>query len=146
MNYLIYASQAARPMRSEDLADLLESSRKRNGENEITGLLIYKASLSGDDHGYFMQLLEGPSSALAATRTRIEADPRHRNMVVFEEGDSEARSFGDWSMAFRHVDQDDLAAMEGFADLGSPTFWSRARSGDLPDALDMMRWFAKEDV
>ena len=146
MKYLIYISQASRAMSHDDLLALLETSRIRNQQNKITGLLLYKGSPIGDDTGYFMQLLEGPLDEVTATQKRIELDDRHKSLLVLEDGDVEARTFPSWSMGFRHVDEEKLAKFDGYADLGSPDFWDRAQSGNTKDALEMMRFFSKEDV
>ena len=42
MYYMIYVSQAARPMTSSELTAILEKSRMHNERDGLSGLLIYK--------------------------------------------------------------------------------------------------------
>lgn len=143
MNYLVYVSQAERPMTRQELAELLERSRVYNHENGITGLLIYKYS-TDDAHAYFMQLLEGQKDVLDTIFERIAADRRHHTKVILEEGETVARSFPDWSMGFRDIDPADLATFEGYSDLGSAAFWEKARSGALSGGLEVMLSFYED--
>ena len=140
MHYLIYVSQAVRPMNPDELSAILQASRARNTSASVTGLLIYRFS-HDENRGNFLQLLEGDRAAVEATWRRIEADSRHHTKIVLEEGDTPDRSFPDWSMGFRNVDAPVLARFGGYADLGSEAFWTRARAGALPEALDLMTSF-----
>ncbi len=49
----------------------------------------------------FLQVLEGPADAVAATYNRISQDPRHRGQVVLSRKSVSQREFGEWSMAYR---------------------------------------------
>ena len=140
MNYLIYVSQAERPMTSEELAGILEQSRAYNHKDGMTGLLIYKDDAE-ERRAYFMQVLEGEKPVLDATFKRIAADRRHHTKVILEEGKIDARNFPDWSMGFRNVEPGDFEAFDGYADLGSDAFWTRAQAGDLSGSLELMRSF-----
>jgi hypothetical protein len=140
MYYLIYVSQAERPMRSEELSDILKISRKHNQGDDITGLLIYRFTPS-EERGNFMQLLEGSKQKVNEAFARIAADKRHHTKIVLEEGEIPARSFPDWTMGFRDVEATELEGFDGYSDLGSAEFWRRARAGSLRDALELMRSF-----
>jgi hypothetical protein len=140
MRYIVYVSQAAKAFSTDNLAALLEHSRDRNSADDITGLLIYRYN---DDfrRGNFLQVLEGSEDALADVWRRISSDPRHHTIIVLDEGESDARAFGDWSMGFRNVDEQDLASFVGFSQLGSDQFWQDAKKQALPDALAALRSF-----
>ena len=88
------AQPAATGMRA-GLEAILATSRRNNGRDGVTGLL-----LAGGRR--FLQALEGPSDAVLATYGRICADPRHGALVQLGCRTIEARQFGDWSMAFQH--------------------------------------------
>ena len=75
----------------EELRRVMESSRRRNAEAGITGVLRY-------DGAYFLQVLEGPRAAVEATMQRIRCDPRHTDIRLLNAGPLERRDFGDWSM------------------------------------------------
>jgi transcriptional regulator with XRE-family HTH domain len=73
------------------LADILESSLRRNPSAGLTGAL-----LAGS--GRFLQVLEGPGEAVAQLFERIMQDSRHDNVVVIEHRPIRRRQFADWSM------------------------------------------------
>ena len=140
MKFIVYVSQSAKAFSTGDLGALLEHSRDRNAADDITGLLIYRYN-EDFRRGNFLQVLEGPEDALADVWNRISSDPRHHTIIVLEEGESDARAFGDWSMGFRNVDEQDLAGFVGFSQLGSDAFWQDAKKQALPDALATLRSF-----
>lgn len=89
---LVYAS---RPFGfdSGTLTNILFDARRCNTRDGITGALICRDDL-------FLQLLEGPESAVEAAYSRIRADDRHievqeltRRMIA-----EDARMFGAWAM------------------------------------------------
>ena len=49
-------------------------------------------------------------------------------------------------MGFRNVDTDDLARVDGFADLGEESFSERALCGDIHGALELMQSFYEDDT
>ena len=140
MKYIVYVSQAAKAFSTDDLAGLLKHSRKRNSADGVSGLLVYRYN-SDFKRGNFLQVLEGTDDALDDVWRRISGDPRHHTIIVLDEGKSETRMFGDWSMGFRNVDESDLAKFAGFSELGSDAFWQDAKKQALPDALSTLRSF-----
>lgn len=76
------------------MKQLLISSRLRNQEKSITGMLLY-------DRGLFLQALEGEQGVVQSTFLRIERDTRHRDVtVLFRDANIPSRSFGEWAMGF----------------------------------------------
>lgn len=140
MRYIVYVSQAAKAFSTDDLARLLTHSRERNSADGITGLLVYRYN-TDFKRGNFLQVLEGTEDALEDVWRRISGDPRHHTIIVLDEGESETRMFGDWSMGFRNVDESDLAKFAGFSELGSDEFWKNAKKQALPDALSTLQSF-----
>jgi len=140
VKYIVYVSQAAKAFSTDDLAGLLTHSRERNAADGITGLLVYRYN-ADFKRGNFLQVLEGTDDALKDVWRRISGDPRHHTIIVLDEGESDARMFGDWSMGFRNVDESDLAQFIGFSELGSDEFWKEAKKQALPDALSTLRSF-----
>lgn len=143
MYYLIYVSQASRPMSRDELGDILKKSRDYNTRDGVTGLLIYKLTPQ-DNRANFMQLLEGEHSVVRGAFDRIAADERHHTKIILEEGDLEDRNFPDWSMGFQNIEADELTEFEGFADIGSETFRIKAEAGTLTGALELMKSFYHE--
>jgi|ERR1700722_4404485 hypothetical protein len=93
---IVYASAATRPLSSQELADILLIARGKNEDDQITGMLLYR-------RGHFLQVLEGPDERLSALMTKLEKDPRHRQVQVLLDGRITARAFGTWSMAFQDI-------------------------------------------
>ncbi len=96
----IYVSTPTRVLTAHDMMGLLRTARVRNALEGLTGILLY----TGDS---FAQVLEGEQAPLDATLARIQADPRHRNVVVLSKRQISARSFDAHPMAFatdKHYD------------------------------------------
>lgn len=100
MHYLLYQSTALVPERKVAHAEILGLSKLNNQEAGITGFLIRKKN-------HFIQYLEGSLDALEATYARIERDPRHTDLNIFDRGTLQKRQLPDWQMAF--ADEDTLA-------------------------------------
>ena len=66
--------------------------------------------------GSFYQVLEGSESAVMATFRDIEGDPRHKEVRVLFNGETNAREFADWQMGFLNLDGVDVDTLSGFSD------------------------------
>src|ERR1700683_2215540 len=89
----IYVSTANKLFSDQELAELLEQSRKANRDKGITGLLLYK-------DGCFMQFLEGAREDVLFLLNKIKVDPRHHGVIVVLQDEHGVREFSDWAMAF----------------------------------------------
>lgn len=134
--FLIYVSAATSPFSEEELVDLLRSSRERNTRDEITGMLLYK-------DGRFMQLLEGPETAVCATFHRIVRDARHRDVTVLLEGQLAQRDFADWSMGFQAVDGEAATKIPGFTPFLDAKFSVFEFASDPSRAHQLLRVFRR---
>ena len=76
-----------------DITEILETSRRRNVVNDITGSLVFTG-------GHFAQLLEGSAQTVAETMASIGTDPRHDQVTRLIEGAADRRRFESWAMAF----------------------------------------------
>jgi uncharacterized protein YbaA (DUF1428 family) len=103
---LIYSSQAATPMQTDDLEDLLESARESNAEVGIHGALVYV-------DGFFLQVLEGKAEAVEELMARIAKDLRHHTVTVLKQGPVPAAAFSDWSMAYVSATAEQVATWAG---------------------------------
>ncbi len=92
MYQLIYISTATRLMVDGDVEAILAVSRRNNGRDGITGLLVH-------DGRRFLQALEGPQALVEATYARIRMDARHRAAVMLSARGTAGREFGRWEMA-----------------------------------------------
>lgn len=105
---IIYSSQAKAAMGVAELEAILDDARAGNAARQVTGALIYV-------DGVFLQILEGEASTLRSLMRSIAADTRHAAVKVFHEGEVDARSFGDWHMAFVSATPAQLSAWAGLA-------------------------------
>ncbi|UYL09029.1 BLUF domain-containing protein [Bdellovibrio sp. SKB1291214] len=91
--HLVYFSYASDSLSYSDIRDILNSSRKNNARDNITGVLIFR-------EGFFIQVLEGNEEKVRDLVNVIRRDNRNHTLKVLIEDNSEARQFAEWSMAF----------------------------------------------
>ena len=97
---LIYLSTISdKLMSNEELRELVSKSAEHNQALGITGLLV----LSGDQ---FLQVLEGPASAVNDLYSTIVRDGRHHHLRLISYEPAVETYFDDWGMAL--VDLYDL--------------------------------------
>jgi len=104
---LVYVSSAVEPFSDEALKKLLAVSRRKNERRGITGLLLYS-------DGTFLQVLEGEPQVVETLFAKIVRDPRHRGALRLLDQPIAARTFADWSMAFKSVDPEQARQTPGF--------------------------------
>jgi len=93
MIQLVYYSISKIDLTSEDMSDILVSSRKYNSNNNITGCLLYHNKV-------FLQLLEGDKEVVQNLYESIKKDTRHSNITLLIEEEVKEKMFPGWSMAF----------------------------------------------
>jgi hypothetical protein len=72
---------------------ILSTARSKNKQADISGALLFNGAA-------FAQVLEGPLAAVEHIFEIIQCDTRHSDVVVLRNGESPARVFSDWSMAY----------------------------------------------
>jgi hypothetical protein len=87
----IYVSTAKRDLRDDELAHLLEVSRRNNAARDITGVLCYH------DRS-FIQVLEGPEGPINALLASIGRNTWHTGILIIDRSRTDNRVFGGWSM------------------------------------------------
>jgi hypothetical protein len=95
MYQLTYRSTAVPGIKEEDLEQILEESRKRNLEEDITGCLLFYQKK-------FVQILEGDKRRVLKVYAKIKLDSRHHSVELLWEGDVPERYFPNWSMGYYH--------------------------------------------
>ena len=102
MKRLRYISTFAQPMTRDAIEAIAREARVHNEREGITGILVSTGQI-------FFQIIEGPDEKIDSLFRRIEADPRHRQVLVLslEQGDFD-RLCPDWAM--RKVDLGEEAA------------------------------------
>lgn len=96
MLQIVYISTATGAV---DTAAILAVSRRNNARDGLSGLLYTNGKR-------FLQVLEGDPAHVERALARIDADPRHRAMVVLSSRDVSTREFGGWAMAERVAGDD----------------------------------------
>jgi hypothetical protein len=89
---LIYRSRSVGILPEVALDPIFRSSVPRNARLHVTGAL-------GFSQLTYVQLLEGPPSALDELVRLLERDPRHTELTILLRGGSERRLLPNWSMA-----------------------------------------------
>jgi hypothetical protein len=90
---LLYASKVSPNFGPMDMRDILESSRRNNVEQGITGLLIMA-------DGHFFQALEGDRKVVNSTYIKILKDVRHSASIILSSQEVDKRQFSGWSMGY----------------------------------------------
>jgi hypothetical protein len=102
---LVYVSRQALAAASGDqLAGVVHDWAHHNRHHAVTGLLL-------SHKGWFIQVLEGPGQAVMETYRRIEADPRHDDLLLVSYERASGRLFADWDMCCQFLQDEDGAAL-----------------------------------
>jgi hypothetical protein len=88
---VLYASQSTHDITDQQVQEILESSRRNNPSNGITGVLIHGG-------GLFMQVLEGPEQSVLRQYVKILDDRRHGDCKIIHIATANERIFQKWSM------------------------------------------------
>jgi hypothetical protein len=106
---LVYVSKAQKRFNSDELKKMLSVFRKNNQAKEITGLFLY------DGYGTFIQVLEGHSNVVKPLYEKISNDTRHSRVNLLGENEIQERSFPDWRMGFKNLEQSPITQLEGYS-------------------------------
>ena len=140
MYYMIYVSQAKKPMNAAELEELLLHSRKWNTTKGLTGLLLYRYSEESES-GHFIQMLEGEEREVRTLFDTIKRDKRHHTVLTFGSGNMETRMFSDWAMGFKNMDDALFSGLPGYARIGEKSFDPAAFQQSNTAALDLLKFF-----
>jgi uncharacterized Fe-S cluster-containing MiaB family protein len=137
MYHLIYVSHASTKLIEDELFQILESSREKNKEKSVTGMLVYL-------QGKFIQVLEGKKSIVEELFEEIKKDPRHKKVIKILEGNTPERIFKNWSMGFKKINLNQFTEISGYTD--PEVFFSEDRiTEESPAALIFLAHFYKKN-
>ena len=89
---LVYCSRAAEGIDDAAVARIIETAKRCNPVQGITGLLVFGS-------GIFFQWLEGPRDNIMQLMTNLKKDPRHEDVVTLSAVEEvRERLFPDWDM------------------------------------------------
>lgn len=133
---LIYVSRSVRFLNEADLESLLESARKTNKQQNVTGILLYKDTS-------FIQYLEGSATAIDLIMERINRDPLHYNIrVLIDKTPLEARRFEHWWMGFPLATNEHSRELSNFVDfLSDPE--AEKTSQTQSKAMQLINYFRR---
>ena len=92
LKQVIYVSEKT-DTSSASLTDIYDISQKNNSESGISGCLLIGSNS-------YLQLLEGPDSAVENLYSKIKMDSRHKKVKKLFEQHIEEKLFSLWSMKF----------------------------------------------
>lgn len=137
---LVYISRAITRYNHNQLEELLTLARAKNKQLDITGLLLY------DGFGTFIQALEGPEDAVLQLYQVIKADSRHTNVNKIGSRHIDTRSFADWQMGFKLLEDAPITDLPGFSQFMS----SQQRNDYIKEhqnfAYRMLKYFRDGEI
>lgn len=89
----VSCSQLGAGERRSAIDNIVRVSQARNRQLRVTGAL-----LATERH--FAQIIEGPRASIDVLMTSINADPRHRDIIVVASGPCADRQFSEWALAY----------------------------------------------
>ena len=92
LKQVIYVSEKT-DTSSDSLTDIYDISQKNNSESGISGCLLIGSNS-------YLQLLEGPDSAVENLYSKIKMDSRHKKVKKLFEQHIEEKLCSSWSMKF----------------------------------------------
>jgi Sensors of blue-light using FAD len=113
---LVYFSTSVGLFQEEDIASILQQSRRNNAKAHITGLLLYM-------NGSIIQVLEGEKEVIEALYARIAQDQRHTHVICVLNRPISQRLFARWSMAYETLTMSQLDEIESVVSLNK---WKEA--------------------
>lgn len=133
LHQLVYLSQSVRKMSLEDLNAIQRVAKSNNEPQEVTGSLFYNG-------GWFLQVLEGPSSTLDSLYKKIAKDPRHKNSRVLYNEPAKFRTFGRWSMNMTNLEDRQADKYEQLCEVIDAARTDR-KIGSASPAVTLLRLF-----
>ena len=92
LKQVIYVSEIS-DTSSDSLTNIYDISQKNNSKSGISGCLLIGSNS-------YLQLLEGPDSAVENLYSKIQMDSRHKKVKKLFEQNIEEKLFSSWSMKF----------------------------------------------
>jgi Sensors of blue-light using FAD len=113
----------------QNLADILEKSKKNNAELGITGILVCGGNM-------FLQVLEGPQEQVLRKYVRILDDKRHADCRIVLITTAEKRAFPTWAMGIINIPPHEFQEVRSMID-------RRQETADAKDFGEVIELFMK---
>ena len=134
--YLCYKSELAPKVKEEDIMQILSTAQKFNLKNNITGMLLFI-------DGHFIQFLEGDKETISNLYKKIITDHRHYGVKTLSEGAISSRSFPNWVMGFRVLNEQDIRDMAEMNGLKEFSVEQMLNGAHAHIAIELMKSFYK---
>ena len=138
MLQLLYVSGASIHLGQADIQEILTASRRNNQRVGITGMLLWA-------DGVFIQVLEGEPDTVRTLYRRIQADDRHRNLMLVLEQVADKRVFTQWSMGFKQLNSE-MAADKKLFEISRAALVDRIADDDGGMFLDTVLAFSRDFI
>lgn len=97
MHQIAYVSKATNKITIGEIPVLMETSRRNNLANNITGILLV-------EWPYFLQVVEGSKDDVINLLNKLYDDDRHQELkVIYERSFSDEREFARWQMGCKII-------------------------------------------
>lgn len=123
---LVYASSIGESFNPDDIEQILESARKNNKRENVTGLLCFNRK-------YFLQCLEGSRAKVNRIYHSILNDNRHKDIIILDYKEIVGREFDRWSMGY--VPESSLTEPVNLKYSGGNQFKPYEMSGDSANQM-----------
>lgn len=90
---IVYTSTVTEGFNVNDIETILETARKNNTKENITGMLCFNSQ-------YFLQCLEGSRKRINKVYHKILNDERHKDIIMLDYKEISMREFSQWSMGY----------------------------------------------
>lgn len=131
---LVYVSYASHKMSGDELRVLLDECRENNSKIDVTGMLLYR-------DGFFIQALEGEEDTVMPLYNKIAKDERHNHVLLVHKGKISERTFEDWSMGLRNLDDVDFSKVPGYTNFLDKEFTPQYFEEHPNRAIGMLKTF-----
>lgn len=129
IHQVFYVSNANEHLTGDqDIQKIVAAAREYNPKNQITGVLMFRG-------GIFLQLIEGAQDKVEALFKKINEDPRHSNVILLFERETDERMFPDWSMGYKKLGDLDIRFVNEILS------WSRLVSAAKTIDRDLILYF-----
>lgn len=127
---LIYISK--KNCSEDEILKILEKSRKKNQEKNISGFLVYSEM-------NFIQCLEGEYKTVLDLYDIIKIDERHKNTVLISLSSIKDRTFPTWAMGAKKLDFDKMDFLSDLTEEEKKTFIKLISGEETSKAIDVIK-------
>ena len=129
-----YISRFAKPLTNEDVDEIARVAVEKNEASDVTGALMVTG-------GIFFQVIEGPREAIDDLWSRLQKDPRHKEILLLRSEEGElARLFPEWRMKKVHLDRKADARLEPVKAILQTVLRQSIMIDELTGVLERAAW------